>query len=172
MSNENSYNVIVHKISGTDPQKEQTMTLYSCSKESRIATIQQAIADIKEEIEEGLDQEENNLEYDCENDCEKIEEMKKLKTDYKERFEMCEECLDDLKNIPEYKVPNNYYIDCAHNDISCSSKFCKRKIHRSFNEPPEATLIAIDVVSSYDFHYYLGIQKFVNNKIEIIVHDH
>ena len=149
ISNRNTCAINLYTISGTDPQKDSVITVFLTKKHKVNKKIKKVILEIYEELLEHGD-EENKKFYK--------EIVKKIKTQ---------------KDFNLEKLPYNPIFPGAdHVGKNLSYAFNKKEgLYKAFEEP-YGFLVALDYVTSYDRHYYIEITEKINNKIELVVHEH
>lgn len=157
--------VTLYKISGSDPQKETCLTQFFCSKQKTHSisnAINKAVNKIRGEL------------LDNYNDSQRTEETAEIKKYYDKCLEVIEKC-KDIETInkmteeqnTEQLIPKGYRISSFYD-----SKIKETIVYRKFEEPSTALLVVIDLLSSYDFHYYIEIFEIIDDEMEIIVHEH
>ena len=153
------YYMMIYKISGTDPHKETQMFLRMSSIDHFKSNMAKNIQYIYSMI----------LDYDDPEDEDVNKSIRYYQSELNQWMGFLDKSqinhLDDLEQFD-----HDLYV------LSKSmEKHYGTKIHQGFNEPNNATLITIDSITSYDFHYYIGWQQIpVNNEdlVEWIVHEH
>jgi hypothetical protein len=151
------WRVTLLKISGTDPVKEAYVLTRECDT-NLLGLLKLFLAKVRSEIQEKVD------------DGLRESKMKKWYADLWSKW-------DNFKTIPqfeagiEYELPNGYVkVEYSQQSVPKGKERC----YCCFNEPPDATLVAVDHCSSYDFHYYLQIdpKSSLDDLDWVTIHDH
>jgi len=124
------WRVVLYKISGTDPEKETHLQIWQCTADRVPRTLEGAVDHIR-----------HDMVHDC---C--------------SRDPTAEQIASYDRQLAQFASLMQQETWCVDPPRFWQYPASQPGTYRKFQDPECAALVAVETHSSYDFHYYLGVQ--------------